>query len=408
MLSKIETIKLFAKSLAQDFVDHQCQKSAAALTYMTLFAIIPLMTVLYSVFSVIPAFNGVAQQLQQLIFSHFVPQTGSTIQEYLVDFSQQARSLSGAGVAMLVVTAYLMLINIEKTFNTIWGVAKGRRGLSSFLLYWAVLSIGPLLLGAGLGMSTYLLSLKIFFAEYDAFGLTNFVFKSLPMILSTAAFTLLFVAVPNCRVPFRYALVSGLLTAVSFELVKNVFSTIVAYSSFDAVYGAFAVVPLFLLWVNLAWVIVLTGAILVRVLAEKRYSLRDYGTKASMMDALNCLNLFVTRSYKGQPVADVDCYKLGVGVVHWQQIRSALVECGWVVETNDGAYVLCRDLEQVSLWDLALALGLDFNQLDYDAHHSEMDVYGYRELAMTLQGQSKEQLKMSLKDLFNKNISLKG
>jgi len=99
----------FVQQLVSAFMAHSCQKSAAALTYMTLFSVVPLLTVIYTVFSVIPAFQGVAGNLQSMVFEHFVPTTGQEIQSYLTDFSSQARSLSGVGVLMLVVTAYLML-----------------------------------------------------------------------------------------------------------------------------------------------------------------------------------------------------------------------------------------------------------------------------------------------------------
>src|SRR5690606_3494761 len=152
------TVRRFFSNLMEDFFAHECQKSAAALTYLTLFALVPLMTVVYSVFSLIPAFDGVAEQLQGVLFSHFVAESGQELQGYLAEFSSQARSLTGVGVGVLVVTAYWMLTNIEKTFNSIWGVSRPRKGIASFLLYWAVLSIGPLLLGAGLAVNTYVLS----------------------------------------------------------------------------------------------------------------------------------------------------------------------------------------------------------------------------------------------------------
>lgn len=116
----IETVKRFIQQIIFHYQDKQCQKSAAALTYMTLFAIVPMMTVSYSMFSVIPAFSGLESQLQALIFNNFVPSTGQEVQQYLSGFSSQARSLTSVGVIMLVVTAYLMLKNIEGNFNSIW------------------------------------------------------------------------------------------------------------------------------------------------------------------------------------------------------------------------------------------------------------------------------------------------
>ena len=141
-----QTIKSLFVSLFQDFKAAECQKSAAALTYATLFALVPTLTVVYWLFSFFPAFDGAAEQMQALILDNFVPEAGSEILTYVSTFSEKARSLGGAGAGLLLVTAYLMLRNIEQTFNRIWGVVRARRGLTSFLLYWAVLTIGPILL----------------------------------------------------------------------------------------------------------------------------------------------------------------------------------------------------------------------------------------------------------------------
>lgn len=352
----------FIKNLVTDFFGNGCQKSAAALTYMTLFAIVPLMTVMYSMFSVIPAFDGVADRLQDLIFTNFVPEAGHSVQEYLSGFSRQARTLTGIGVAILLITAYLMLTNIEKTFNDIWGVAKPRRGLSSFLLYWAVLSIGPLLLGAGLAASTYVFSLRIMVADHDTLGLGTALFGLLPLFTTSVAFTLLFIAVPNCRVPVKYGLIGGFTTACLFELLKYLFGLLVANSSFQLIYGAFAAVPLFLLWVNLVWTIILAGAILVRTLAERFYLISE-GKATDMAAALKCLALFRERARHGERVSDSDCYARGLGVVHWQQLRGKLMKAKWISATSSGDYVLCRDLRSVTLWDLAMVTRFQLSDL---------------------------------------------
>lgn len=342
-------------------MDKGCQKSAAALTYMTLFALVPLMTVTYSMFSLFSVFDGVAQQLQDLIFSHFVPQTGDEVQKYLSNFSSQARSLTGFGVGILVITAYLMLTNIEKTFNTIWGVKRARRGLSSFLLYWAVLSIGPLLLGAGLAMSTYLLSLKLVVSEFDQLGVSTLLFRLVPLAMTSVAFTLLFAAVPNCRVPVRDALIGGVVTALCFEALKGVFALIVAKSSIKLVYGAFAAVPLFLLWVNLLWTIILSGAVLVRTISEKGYKSRN-SRLTTMAAVLRCLAVFREKSRSGAYVSDRDCVRTGVSLVQWQQLRALLTDNNWIAVTENNNYVLCRDLASASLWDIAKLVKMDVNE----------------------------------------------
>ena len=140
----------FWLSLYKRFVENRGAGNAAALTYTTLFAVVPMMTVTFAMLSAIPAFKGVGEDIQGFIFNNFVPSTGETVQEYLREFTTQARQLTWFGVGLLAVTAFLMLVTIEKTFNVIWRVRQPRRGMSSFLLYWAILSLGPLLLGAGL------------------------------------------------------------------------------------------------------------------------------------------------------------------------------------------------------------------------------------------------------------------
>jgi len=353
----LATLWHFFRNLAREFIDKKCQKSAAALTYMTLFALVPMMTVTYWMFSFIPAFEGVGDQLQSVIFSNFVPETGMEVQNYLADFSSQAKSLTLPGFLMLVVTAYLMLTNIEKNFNTIWGVDQARRGLSSFLLYWAVLSIGPILLGAGLLMSTYLLSQKLVVGDINLISTIAPIFRIVPVLMASVAFTLLFAAVPNCRVPLKDAVIGGVLTAICFELAKAGFGAVVANSSFQLIYGAFAVVPLFLIWVNLLWMIILLGAVFVRTMAEKEYA----GGAQRLPDVvaiLLCLEIFQRKSQTGDSVTDKECVAAGVGLVHWQTLRSLLVRNRWVAVTDTGNYVLCRDLKSITVWDVAVLVGL--------------------------------------------------
>ena len=356
----LKRLPLFIFDLVKEFINKGCQKNAAALTYMTLFALVPMMTVTYSMFSLVPAFDGVSERLQSLLFEHFLPSSSINLAGYLADFSSQARSLTGFGVGMLVVTAYLMLTNIEKTFNMIWGVKQARRGLSSFLLYWAVLSIGPLLLGMGMVLSTYLLSVKIMVEQYDQLGVLALVFRYASFLMTSTAFTLLFAAVPNCRVPFRHALLGGLVTALCFELLKIGFGNMVAGSSISLIYGAFAVVPLFLIWINALWMIVLAGAVFVRSLSENRYG--RYQHYSDMQAMLSCLQVFDKKSKKGESIRDDECVSIGVSLFRWQNLRSILVKNRWIVVTEVGEYALIRDLHETTLWDLAVLVGMPIGE----------------------------------------------
>jgi membrane protein len=355
-------LKIFALSLARDYTAAGCQKSAAALTYMTLFALVPLLMVFYSVFSIVPAFENLALQFQDALFANLLPESNQSVKSYLQSFSSQARNLTLPGVAMLFVTAFLMLTNIEKNFNTIWGVTQARTGLLKYLRYWAVLSIGPLMLGMTMAMSTYIFSLKMVFHEYDPLGLVPMLFKLLPVLIMTFVFALLFTTVPNCRVPVKYSLIGGFVTAICFELVKGLFGRFVANTSFELIYGAFAVVPLFLVWINVLWTIVLSGAILVRTLAEKNY-IHVRGRKTDLAQAMECLALFYEHHLKGRMVSDKHCYDLGIGVVHWQKLRQTLISANWIVETNTGDYALCRSFASLTLWDLVVLLEVKVGDL---------------------------------------------
>lgn len=347
--------KEFVLLIATQYREKSCQKSAASLTYVTLFAIVPLMTVTYSMFSIIPAFKGLGEQLQNLIFSHVLPETGQELVSYLKEFSEQARNLTVFGVLFLVVSAYVMLTNIEKNFNAIWGVPRGRKGIANFLLYWAVLSLGPLLLGAGLAMTTYLASLRLLMDAYDSLGVVAWVLEIVPLLLTAAAFTLLFIAVPNCKVPFTHGVIGGLVTMVVFELLKGLFGWIVTHTSFTLIYGAFAIVPLFLLWVNLIWMVVLGGAVLVRTISIYQIALKDRGYP-DLLAALLVLWEFHQASLKGQSLSDRHLIGIGLSSGQWQRICARLQKAQIISATDQGEFVLCQDLHHLTLTHLAKML----------------------------------------------------
>src|SRR5210317_2115505 len=166
-----------ARYVGRRFVSDRCSENAAALTYMSLFAMVPLLTVLYTMASAIPTFQGLEAQMQAFLFEPLMPDTISEVQSYLGDFAQQAKNLTGPGIVFLVVTAVLMLRNIEKAFNQIWRASENRSAVSSFMLYWAVLSLAPIMIGLALAISTYLSSFANSLSEYDLIGARGFLLK---------------------------------------------------------------------------------------------------------------------------------------------------------------------------------------------------------------------------------------
>lgn len=344
----------------RDYRAAACQDQAAALTYMTLFALVPLMTVTYAVFSMVPEFAGIGVKVQKFLFAHFVPESGAVIQAYFVNFSKQAQKLTWIGALFLAVTAFLMLGNIERTFNRIWGVRRGRQGLGKVLLYWAVLSIGPLLIAIAFALSTYVVSLKYWVLSTAA--IPSPFFALYPIFLTAVAFSLLFVAVPNCKVPIKYAVAGGIGAALGFELLKLLFGFVVANANFKFIYGAFAALPLFLLWLNLLWMTVLAGAVLVRILAEKRYLIIQEGY-CDFAAALVSLNLLRAAQRTGTSVDELDFLSAGINSHHWQPLRDAWLAAGWLSQNQAGGFILSRDLAFCTLWDLADVINLRFADL---------------------------------------------
>ncbi|MBB1519165.1 virulence factor BrkB family protein [Aquipseudomonas guryensis] len=353
MRQRLEDVTEFWRFLVQRFFADRATQSAAALTYTTLFAVVPMMTVTFAMLSAIPAFQDMGEEIQSFIFRNFVPSSGATVQEYLREFTVQARKLTWIGVVLLAVTAFMMLVTIEKAFNTIWRVRQPRRGVSSFLLYWAILSLGPLLLGAGFAISTYVTSLSLLSGP-DALIGAKTLLGFAPLLSSVAAFTLIYATVPNARVPLRNALLGGLFTAVLFEVAKALFGLFVSlFPGYQLIYGAFATVPLFLLWIYVSWLIVLFGAELVCNLSSSRHWRRR--ALPRLLVLLGILRVFHERQLQGVPVRHTDVQREGwlLPEDEWEEVIDFLEREHLVCRVSGGSgWVLSRDLEHYTLHQL--------------------------------------------------------
>lgn len=398
------TLWLFLTYVARRFNSDGCVQNAQALTYMSLFAVVPILTVMYSVFSLLPDFQEVGQNVQQWVFSNMLPENEGNISEYLKEFSSSARKLSWIGMVILVITAYLMLTNIEKSFNRIWNTTGHRKGVTGFLTYWAILTLGPLLLLIGGFLSGYLFSLELLVSETPAIGWLALLFRILPFVLSVFAFTLIYVAVPNTRVKFRDALVGGLFATIAIEILKDGFATFIANSSYNSVYGAFATVPVFLLWIFLLWVLVLVGAEIVRALETFNSTVRGYvmpDLVATVMIAWICHQ----QQKRGREVSDRGINRSGVPDPQWRRLRTLLLKKRLLTKTESGRYVLSRELDQVSLWDLVELFGDNFTSLPQTRFEEQLDsLPWYSQLEQRLQ-QAQQQVAsdygVTLKQLFS-------
>ncbi len=395
------------------FNDDGCMRSSAALTYMSLFALVPLLTVTFAILSAIPDLQAEAAKLQDLLFDNLFPDSEAgdavsnakqQVSSALADFSQQAQNLSGPGVAVLIVTAILMLRNVESTFNRIWRTRTNRGPVSSFLLYWAVLSLGPILIGLALGSSTYLAVADRFFEEYDVIGLWRTLLSAAPLLFSTIAFSLLYAAVPNTRVTIRHAIVGGFVTAIVFNIARWGFGKLIAKTSYTAIYGAFAAFPLLLLWIYLSWNIVLAGSVLVHSLSSYRHE--SAGNVPRLLKALVVLELLWENYQRGDAISEfhlVDTANrrhAGLDLGTWTALRDIFLENKLVVVDERSRYVLARDLHQVHFWQLKEWVTGEIALEDLEL----ADVEGWRARAQQLvtsqRRQQRELLDLSLADLF--------
>ena len=345
------------------FLDHDCLAAAAALTYTTLFAVVPLMTVTYTFFSILPEYADVGEQVQSFVFENFVPASSDIVQDKLGEFADRAQNLTVVGFLFLFLTAFLMLVTIEKSFNTIWHVAEPRRGLQRFLLYWGVLSLGPAFVVIGMLSSLYLLSLPLV-TGLDTFGLGELMLRYLPVILSAAGFTVLYYAVPNCHVPFKHALAGGVITTLVFQSALAIFARASTGFSYDAVYGTFAAVPVFLIWLYLVWVIVLCGAIFVRSLSLIRDD--DAVQEPLLIKAARVLRLLHDAHMEGASITDKAINRtVKLNRTEHDRIFGVFQGLKLLNQTEDEQWILGRNLKGVTLWELYQLLpeGLDIEKL---------------------------------------------
>lgn len=394
--------KSFSRFVIRRFLADDCRQNAASLTYTTLFAVVPMMTVLFTLLAAIPSLKHISVDIQNFIFSHFLPDTGVKIQNYLSDFSTQASNLTLVGVFMLFVTALLMLVTIEQAFNQIWKVKQPRHSLVGFLRYWAVLSLGPFLLGAAFAVSSYLTSLQVL---SDAENLMGSVFPGLqvvPILFTSLAFSLLYIAVPNCRVPVKAGFQAGFFAALLLEVAKNIFTFFVTnFSSYQLIYGAFAAFPLFLLWVYLSWVIILLGVEVCRALTL--YKEEHQNNRHPMLALLDVLQLFYRRQLEGRTVSDIEAMQiLGKHEVEiWALFIDILLTQRIVQKTELGTYVLARNLDKVDFWSFYQILPWPLPRpKDFDNLHE--DDNWARALAprlLAISDYSREQLQLSLAEI---------
>jgi membrane protein len=261
----------FIKTVVQQFLEDNCFGRAAQLAYTTLLSLVPLFTVSFTILSAMPVFHGLTKKLQNAVVENFVATSAQNIQVHLQSFITQTTKLSAWGFLSLLVTAVLLVFSIERTFNTIWKVKQTRKSSTAFLLYWGVITFLPVLIGAGLVVSSYLMSLPYLSGTVNSIGMQKNISLALPHVMTFLSLTLMYVALPNCKVPVKNALLAAVPVTLLFEAAKQGFAFyIVHFPTYTLIYGALATIPIFLVWLYIMWVIILLGAVISHTLTNRQ------------------------------------------------------------------------------------------------------------------------------------------
>lgn len=234
--------------------------SAGHLAYVTLLSLVPFIMVFFTIMSAFPAFADVRGQLEVFIFSNFMPTASDVVHNYISDFVGNASEMGAVGILSLLIVALLLISNVDKTLNRIWRTQKSRPVIYTFAIYWMVITLGPLLMGSSVAVSSYLTGIAAFAEEYTP-GLGTFILKLTPSFTALLAYVILYMLVPNKTVKARYAISGAIVATVMFEITKKGFAIYVtSFTSYQLIYGALAALPILFLWVYVSWIVTLLGA----------------------------------------------------------------------------------------------------------------------------------------------------
>lgn len=264
----LDFMRLYFKRCQHD----QINVIGGYLAYISLLSLVPFIAVMFSVMGAFPMFSEWREQLEAFLYANVVPSRGEELRLYIAGFVENIGKMTAVGVAALVVVALMLIHNIDKTINRIFRIKKRPRLSILFSVYWMVLTFGPILLGASVAVSSYLLSLSSLAEGYTP-GLNTLLLALTPYMFSILAFFLLYLVVPNAKVRYGHALIGATVASLLFELLKEGFTFYISqFPTYQAIYGALALVPILFLWVYLVWLVVLFGAELTALLHELSFT----------------------------------------------------------------------------------------------------------------------------------------
>jgi membrane protein len=346
----------FALAVFWRFYEERALQTAGSLTYTTLLSLVPLFTVALAVSTAFPVFDQTMTALQEFVLENFLPDARGidTIAEQITTFTQNAGRLTAIGLGFFFLTAVMLMMTIDVSLNRLFRVQQ-------VLMYWAVLTLGPLLIGGSLSMTTFAVGASLGWLQLGFAA--DLVLGVLPFVFTCAALTLLYGIVPYRSVKPRDALVGGVVAGIAFEVVKRGFAIYLArFPTYTLIYGAFATIPIFLLWLYVSWVVVLAGATLTAMLPAYRLAEGKPIPGRDFMDALAVLSVLARAQEKGGPIR-LEQISNQVRVVPYR-CEAALeraARLGWTARTHRDGWVLARDADDLRVAEI-------YRTFVFDAH----------------------------------------
>lgn len=269
MRSTVQKTSRFLKALYDQFFIVHCPARAASLAYTTLLSMVPLMLLSFYILSYFPFLMGTGKQLEKFVLENFVASSASVIEKHLAVFTQHVHVLSWTNIIALLVISALLIFNMVSAVNHVWRVQLRHTYAFSFLVYVAFLLLSPIVFGLVLLMSSYLTSVPMLYEVSKIAYIRPSVFFLFPIIMEWAGFTLFNWIVPSCHVQFKYACFSGLVTTGLFEFAKLGFVQYLHYfPTYRLIYGALAIIPIFLVWIYVSWLVILLGVLICYLLHQ--------------------------------------------------------------------------------------------------------------------------------------------
>lgn len=377
-------------------------ETASSLSFSTIFAFIPALALLLAAVAAYPGLSKLRERMEHFFLTNLMPDTGLHVDVAIAGFVQAAGQLTAFGIVGLIAAALVLLVSIESAFNKIFHAARSRRFAVRLLVFWTLMTVGPLLLGLGFSLFGIFTALPLFGAAEEKSNFDIVLGSIAPAVLGWIVLTVLYTIVPNRRVLLKDAMVGALVAAGLLTFLRYTFAFyVLSMTTYQAIYGAIAAVPIFLIWIFLVWTIVLIGAVVAAGMPDWRHETSGavVGAAGRLMTALSILERLERAGREGKGLGTAQLARnISAPDITFAAVLTELRASRFVVSTDAGEWMLARDLDRTPLADLVhcFGFGLSFGLGMVDAPEFDNSETGRKIAAALRQAAESEQRALSI------------